>query len=475
MDVAAPGVRILSTCNLNNSPYMRASGTSMATPFVSGLATLVASVNSSYNYLNLKNIILNTVDHIPSLSGKVLTGGRINASKAVSFTPNGTYLLVHSPTNGDRILKGSSVDVVISLSDGIDPILGADMNVKTSSGESIKLHGDGIAPDQVAGDGYYSGVWRPDKAGNITMKITAQTEKEKVEKSIRLMVIGPTTIQKNKLRYGNMGIKSDVTDGLIIEDNTIEYSENGIYMDTPRNSEIVNNTVTNTDTGIYIHEGISYNNTIEKNICNHNTDGISIEWTIDHDYVPFGTIVSRNNCTNNTNSGIDLNVGQIEIYANNISFNRYGILARWGSAVISNNSISHNEEGIHITDSNVDIRNNNISYSDKGIYAEGSTGSIGYRSDAKKQVFLWPDAYIEVPVNANNITNCRYGIYLKNSNTSVINNVITGPEENMFSVEGELNPSSIVLDSCNFNDYVHIEGNVGDNLCSHMLRTARQS
>ena len=81
MDVSAPGVAIYSTYPNNQYRYM--SGTSMATPFVSGIAALIWSVNPNPTNLQVKDIILNSVDYLESLIGKVLTGGRVNANNAL--------------------------------------------------------------------------------------------------------------------------------------------------------------------------------------------------------------------------------------------------------------------------------------------------------------------------------------------------------------------------------------------------------
>jgi subtilisin family serine protease len=63
--------------------YAGFSGTSMATPHVSGVAGLILANNPSLTNLQLKDIILNNVDTVPDLSGKVLTGGRLNAYNAL--------------------------------------------------------------------------------------------------------------------------------------------------------------------------------------------------------------------------------------------------------------------------------------------------------------------------------------------------------------------------------------------------------
>ncbi len=64
--------------------YDSFSGTSMAAPHVAGVAGLVLAANSGLTYQQVKDLILNNVDSKVSLSGKVYTGGRLNAYAAVS-------------------------------------------------------------------------------------------------------------------------------------------------------------------------------------------------------------------------------------------------------------------------------------------------------------------------------------------------------------------------------------------------------
>jgi thermitase len=79
--IAAPGKDILSTWLENG--FREASGTSMATPVVAGVAALVLAKDPHMTVDQLRKHLLNSVDKLPSLKGKVLTGGRINAAKAV--------------------------------------------------------------------------------------------------------------------------------------------------------------------------------------------------------------------------------------------------------------------------------------------------------------------------------------------------------------------------------------------------------
>lgn len=94
VDVSAPGVDIASTYNnpsdVDNDYFAIMSGTSMATPYVCGLAGLVKSQNPNYTWSQIRDQIKNTTDDIdginPSYAGQLGTG-RINACRALGGTP----------------------------------------------------------------------------------------------------------------------------------------------------------------------------------------------------------------------------------------------------------------------------------------------------------------------------------------------------------------------------------------------------
>lgn len=80
--VAAPGRDIVSTW-LKES-FREASGTSMATPHVSGIAALMIAADPEITVETLRKRLLAATDKIDSLNGKVVSGGRINAAKALA-------------------------------------------------------------------------------------------------------------------------------------------------------------------------------------------------------------------------------------------------------------------------------------------------------------------------------------------------------------------------------------------------------
>ena len=81
VDVAAPGAGIFST--INGNQYANASGTSMAAPNTSGVAAMVKGYFPDLSPQELKQVIMETVVSVPSYSGRMVTGGRVNLKAAL--------------------------------------------------------------------------------------------------------------------------------------------------------------------------------------------------------------------------------------------------------------------------------------------------------------------------------------------------------------------------------------------------------
>ena len=83
VDIAAPGTYILSTIPDNSYGYM--SGTSMAAPMVTGVAAMLYSYRTDISLGDVKNIILGSSRKLDTLSGKVVSGGLLDAYSALNW------------------------------------------------------------------------------------------------------------------------------------------------------------------------------------------------------------------------------------------------------------------------------------------------------------------------------------------------------------------------------------------------------
>ena len=79
--LGAPGVDIMSS--FPGGKYGKLSGTSMATPHVSGAAALVKAAFPNATFAEIKARLVNTADLVPALDGKTISGGRLNVANAL--------------------------------------------------------------------------------------------------------------------------------------------------------------------------------------------------------------------------------------------------------------------------------------------------------------------------------------------------------------------------------------------------------
>ena len=82
VDLAAPGVDVLSLAPGNQ--YATMSGTSMATPHVAGVAALIWGAYPAMGVDQVKSLILRSAEPIASMTGKCVTGGRLNAFTCIA-------------------------------------------------------------------------------------------------------------------------------------------------------------------------------------------------------------------------------------------------------------------------------------------------------------------------------------------------------------------------------------------------------
>jgi large repetitive protein len=104
VDLAAPGVSIYSTSPGNG--YRSLSGTSMACPHVAGACALIKAARPAMNWSDIKAAVLNNVDGVAGMTGKVLKNGRLNVARSLIIATE-PYLTLNTLTSSDNGQQGS--------------------------------------------------------------------------------------------------------------------------------------------------------------------------------------------------------------------------------------------------------------------------------------------------------------------------------------------------------------------------------
>jgi PKD repeat protein len=112
VDLAAPGADI--RCADPAGGYRTESGTSFSCPLVTGAIALLWSKYPGKTHLEIKQLLLDNVDILSSLSGKCVTGGRLNIKEALEAggptPPKPEAGFSGSPTSGESPLTVSFTD-----------------------------------------------------------------------------------------------------------------------------------------------------------------------------------------------------------------------------------------------------------------------------------------------------------------------------------------------------------------------------
>jgi subtilisin family serine protease len=139
VDLGAPGVGVLSTVPGGYDTY---SGTSMATPHVSGAAALLLAVNPTWTYAQVRDRIFCTARPLAALAGKTATGGMLDIGAALG---SGTCGALPPPPPAATMHVG---DVVVT----------AKRKGKTASATAtvsiLDANGNAVGSAMVTGDWY---------------------------------------------------------------------------------------------------------------------------------------------------------------------------------------------------------------------------------------------------------------------------------------------------------------------------------
>ena len=190
VDIAAPGVDILSSTTASDSSYDTFSGTSMATPHVAGVAALLVSLHPSAGITELKNRLMNTARPLVSLSGRVATGGIVDAHASLIVAADGDLEL--TATANGLLEAGQSNAVFIAVNDLL-PVTGATVT-GNFDGEPVQSFLDnGLTPDAAANDGIYSAEpIAPTGVATVNLNVQASAPgKNPISASFLFSIVSP--------------------------------------------------------------------------------------------------------------------------------------------------------------------------------------------------------------------------------------------------------------------------------------------
>lgn len=160
VDLSAPGVDILS-CQPGNR-YQTFSGTSMATPHVSGVFGLVFAQYPDISYRDAMIRLLGSVDTKSQFLNTTATGGRLNANNIFSTDPRIAFVTAMKNTNdttGTYQIDAEAID------DG--SISSVSLNYDVGSGPQT------VAMPNTGGNQYSAGIPSQPLGTTITYSVTA--------------------------------------------------------------------------------------------------------------------------------------------------------------------------------------------------------------------------------------------------------------------------------------------------------------
>ena len=150
--LGAPGVAVMSTDNAADNAYLLLDGTSTAAAHVSGVAALVFSLTNTMTYNEVRTRILFTTTPVAALATNTVTGGRVNAYRALTTVQDGLLEVTVTPAPGSTLLAGATVPFTVEVND-LRPVNDASVSgtIPGVFTNQVFLN-NGAAPDLVGGD-----------------------------------------------------------------------------------------------------------------------------------------------------------------------------------------------------------------------------------------------------------------------------------------------------------------------------------
>jgi thermitase len=407
VDIAAPGVNILST--IPDDTYDWYSGTSMACPYVAGVAALLLSKNSSLSQEQVCTILKSSTDNLTS--DYYIGMGRLNAYEAVLRWNGITTAVLNSSISTNELVG------VVNITGTANGSLFTNYSVYYGSGlypvnwteidfSSLMVNDSFLAEwnTTTMDDGMYTLRLVVNDSNGLHGEDRLQVEVNNVIMTLYVGGIGPnnyTTIQGaiddsgdgdtiyvyNGTYYENLMINDNINligenySNTIIDGNfSFEYMY-GVWVDAER-CNLSNFTIQNNIYGIVYT--LSNGSFIQNNYMNNNWIGLYLisnvaEYGINNSDFSGGDLfnnrIENNTFDNNSFYGIVCEGYYTLIFSNTIEgeMGFFGILCTGANNSIQNNNIKNQLAGIYFLLNDASNLSNNIIYDNEfGIVLDDS-------------------------------------------------------------------------------------------------------
>jgi subtilisin family serine protease len=172
VDLAAPGVAVLSCTATSDSSYAAYNGTSMAAPYVTGVAALLFSRFPGAGLTEIRNRLMATTRPLPSVAGRSVSGGMADAHAALTVAADGV-LELRASAAAIPLRSGAATAFHVTVTD-LTPVAGAMVSAGLGLNAPVAFLDNGLGPDGTAHDGVYSAFLTvPASGSSVLLKVQA--------------------------------------------------------------------------------------------------------------------------------------------------------------------------------------------------------------------------------------------------------------------------------------------------------------